>query len=43
MRTYGPLYVGRLEYYHTKVLPIIEIGSTQETEEPLPQRQMSSI
>ena len=34
MRTYGPLYVGRLEYYHTKVLPIIEIGSTQETEEP---------
>jgi hypothetical protein len=32
MRTYGPLYAGRLEYYHTKFLPILEIGSTQETE-----------
>ena len=32
MRNYGPLYVGTLEYYHTKFLPILEIGSTQETE-----------
>lgn len=34
MKTYGPLYVGKLEYYHTKLFPIIEIGTTQETEEP---------
>jgi hypothetical protein len=34
MRTYGPLYVGKLEYYHRKPLPIIEIGRTQETEFP---------
>ena len=32
MRTFGPLYAGTLEYYHTKFLPILEIGSTQETE-----------
>jgi hypothetical protein len=32
MRTYGPLYAGKLEYYHTKFLPILEIGTTQETE-----------
>jgi len=34
MKTLGPLYVGRLEYYHTKLLPIIEVGTTQETEMP---------
>jgi hypothetical protein len=32
MRTFGPLYAGTLEYYHTKFLPILEVGSTQETE-----------
>ena len=31
MKTLGPLYGGRLEYYHNKFLPIIEIGTTQET------------
>lgn len=35
MRTLGPLYVGKLYYYHRKFLPIIEIGKTQETELPL--------
>lgn len=34
MKTYGPLYVGKLEYYHNKFLPIIEKGTTQETELP---------
>jgi hypothetical protein len=34
MRTLGPLYGGKLEYYHNKALPIIEIGKTQETEIP---------
>jgi hypothetical protein len=34
MKTFGQLYGGRLEYYHTKFLPIVEIGTTQETEEP---------
>lgn len=34
MKTLGPLYVGTLQYYHTKLLPIIEIGTTQETEMP---------
>ena len=34
MKTFGPLYVGTLQYYHNKFLPIIEIGSTQETEIP---------
>ena len=32
MKTFGPLYVGTLEYYHKRFLPILEIGSTQETE-----------
>lgn len=32
MKTLGPLYVGTLQYYHTRFLPIIEIGTTQETE-----------
>lgn len=34
MKTYGPLYVGKLEYWHRHLLPIMEIGSTQETERP---------
>lgn len=34
MKTYGPLYVGKLEYYHRNPLPIVEVGTTQETEVP---------
>lgn len=34
MITYGQLYGGKLEYYHRKPLPIIEIGWTQETDHP---------
>lgn len=34
MKTLGPLYVGKLNYYHRKFLPIIEVGSTQETDLP---------
>lgn len=34
MKTFGPLYVGTLQYYHNKFLPIIEKGKTQETELP---------
>jgi hypothetical protein len=34
MKTLGPLYAGRLEYYHNRMFPVIEIGSTQETEMP---------
>lgn len=34
MKTFGPLYAGKLRYWHKKALPIIEIGSTQETEYP---------
>lgn len=34
MITLGPLYGGTLRYWHNKFLPIIEKGSTQETELP---------
>lgn len=34
MKTYGPLYVGTLRYWHKKLLPILEVGVTQETEIP---------
>lgn len=34
MKTFGPLYVGTLRYWHKKPLPIIEVGTTQETEMP---------
>ena len=34
MKSYGSLYGGRLEYWHRNVLPIVEIGTTQETEYP---------
>jgi hypothetical protein len=34
MKSYGLLYGGKLQYWHRKVLPIIEVGTTQETEMP---------
>jgi len=34
MRTFGPLYAGTLNYWHKKALPVVEVGSTQETEIP---------
>jgi hypothetical protein len=34
MKTLGPLYVGKLNYYHKKLLPIVEVGTTQETDMP---------
>jgi hypothetical protein len=34
MKTFGPLYVGSLQYYHKKLLPFLEVGTTQETEMP---------
>jgi hypothetical protein len=34
MKTKGPLYGGKLRYWHKKLLPIIEIGTTQEVEHP---------
>lgn len=34
MKSFGPLYAGKLRYWHKKVFPIIEIGTTQETESP---------
>jgi hypothetical protein len=34
MKSFGPLYVGSLQYWHKKALPIVEIGTTQETEHP---------
>jgi hypothetical protein len=34
MKTYGPLYVGTLRYPHKNLLPIVEVGTTQETEIP---------
>lgn len=34
MKSYGPLYAGSLRYWHKKLLPIFEVGTTQETEHP---------
>lgn len=34
MQSYGSLYVGKLKYWHKKALPVIELGTTQETERP---------
>lgn len=34
MRTLGPLYVGTLNYWHKKALPVVEVGQTYETELP---------
>lgn len=34
MKTFGPLYVGKLRYWHKKALPVFELGTTQETEYP---------
>lgn len=32
MKSYGPLYAGTLQYWHKKLFPIFEVGTTQETE-----------
>ena len=34
MKSFGPLYVDTLQYYHRHLLPIVETGWTQETEHP---------
>jgi hypothetical protein len=34
MKTFGLLYVGSLRYWHRKFLPLVEVGTTQETEMP---------
>ena len=34
MKTLGPIYGGKLRYYHNHFLPIIEVGTTQETDLP---------
>jgi hypothetical protein len=34
MKSLGPLYGGKLRYWHKKALPVFEIGTTQETEMP---------
>lgn len=34
MKTFGPLYAGTLRYWHKKAFPVVEVGSTQETEYP---------
>lgn len=34
MKTFGPLYVGKLKYYHRNFLPIVEVGTTRETDMP---------
>jgi hypothetical protein len=34
MKSRGLLYGGKLQYWHKKLLPVIEVGTTQETEHP---------
>ena len=34
MKTFGPLYVDNIKYYHKNIFPIIERGWTRETEYP---------
>lgn len=34
MKTFGPLYVHTLKYYHNRFLPVVEVGTTQETSRP---------
>jgi hypothetical protein len=34
LKLFGPLYVGKLKYWHKKMLPIVEVGTTQESEMP---------
>lgn len=34
MKTFGPLYAAKIRYWHTRPLPVIEVGWTQETEPP---------
>jgi hypothetical protein len=34
LKSIGPLYVGKLRYWHKKALPVLEVGKTQETDMP---------
>ena len=34
MKSFGLLYVGTLKYWHKKFFPLVEMGTTQETEMP---------
>jgi hypothetical protein len=34
MKSYGPLYIDKIQYYHNRLLPIAEKGWTQETDYP---------
>lgn len=34
MKSKGPFYIGTLKYWHRDLLPILEVGHTQETELP---------
>lgn len=34
MKSIGPLYVDKIQYYHRNLMPIVEKGWTQETEYP---------
>lgn len=34
MKSFGPLYGGKLRYWHKKFLPMLEVGTTRETEYP---------
>ena len=34
MKIYGPIYTGKLQYWHRKALPVVEKGWTQEAEYP---------
>jgi hypothetical protein len=34
MKVLGPIYVGKLYYWHRHLLPIVEVGTTQETDMP---------
>jgi hypothetical protein len=34
MKTFGALYIGKLNYYHRNFFPIVEHGVTQETQMP---------
>lgn len=34
MKSYGPLYVDKIQYYHNRFFPIVEKGWTQETDYP---------
>ena len=34
MKSLGPLYVDKIRYWHTKALPVVEVGWTRETDHP---------